>query len=685
MGFWQKINIFKGEKAIQKTSRTKEDFSHNIFDEEGGSATFVNAKDFLNLYKIHPWIYSSIFSISTAISQLPITIKELKDGKYVVMEEEEIITIFPFFRKANPDTSWSELIEKSVIYLELLGEFIWEIVLTQKKDAPAELYNLRPDRIKIDYSKINKERIYNYSSFSGREVTFLASEVLHISHPNPLSDFKGQSAIEPTAVSLIADFYAKSYNQSFFKNSARLSGVLNTEQELSDDGFTRVKTEWKRLYSGTGKAHGVAVLDKGLKYDTIQVAPKDTEFQESGKNTREEILASIGVPPVLVGVLEDASYANALIQSRLFWENTILPRLHKIEFGINDKIISIKKDKKRLFSFDISNVRALKDDLEIQAKIDNSYVRMGVHTINEVRATQGLPAVAWGDEDPRIKMTSQVQPTEKRDEGSGSFFLTSKTRRDENDFEVWKAFIGVGEKLEKEYIPKWVSLFEKQEQAVLYKIELLEKITSQADIEDIEKTIKIGRNAFVSLAKKMINVSVENGWLLAEKEEETIKHITIEKQSDSFQDITDYISTQAGWLIKQIEETTRSRLRKELTESYNLGESIDKIRARVQGVFEGTVREKKYRAENIARTEIIGSSNRGKLMRYKAMDNPTKTWIATFDDRVRPSHLQANNQTVLIDDDFAIGGVKMEYPGDPKGGAENVCQCRCTMRSRQRR
>ena len=32
-----------------------------------------------------------------------------------------------------------------------------------------------------------------------------------------------------------------------------------------------------------------------------------------------------------------------------------------------------------------------------------------------------------------------------------------------------------------------------------------------------------------------------------------------------------------------------------------------------------------------------------------------------------------------MDEDFTIGGAKMEYAGDPKGGAKNVVNCRCVI------
>ena len=56
-----------------------------------------------------------------------------------------------------------------------------------------------------------------------------------------------------------------------------------------------------------------------------------------------------------------------------------------------------------------------------------------------------------------------------------------------------------------------------------------------------------------------------------------------------------------------------------------------------------------------------------------------KRWAATGDLRTRSAHLQANGQTVPMDDNFLVGGAEMGYAGDPKGGAKNVINCRCVI------
>jgi len=90
------------------------------------------------------------------------------------------------------------------------------------------------------------------------------------------------------------------------------------------------------------------------------------------------------------------------------------------------------------------------------------------------------------------------------------------------------------------------------------------------------------------------------------------------------------------------------------------------------------------RANLIARTETHNAASYAnneyhKKVRQDLGTSMKKQWVATNDGRTRSAHSSANGQQVDMDEDFTIGGVPMEYAGDPKGGARNVVNCRCII------
>ena len=88
----------------------------------------------------------------------------------------------------------------------------------------------------------------------------------------------------------------------------------------------------------------------------------------------------------------------------------------------------------------------------------------------------------------------------------------------------------------------------------------------------------------------------------------------------------------------------------------------------------------KWRATRIARTEVVSASNFGSLQGAKQSGAEVKkVWIATFDSRVRKTHKKAHGQTAAMGEKFKVGNAELEFPGDPRGPAKEVINCRCAL------
>lgn len=91
-----------------------------------------------------------------------------------------------------------------------------------------------------------------------------------------------------------------------------------------------------------------------------------------------------------------------------------------------------------------------------------------------------------------------------------------------------------------------------------------------------------------------------------------------------------------------------------------------------------------YRARRIARTETIATSNAATLEGWRQSDVIAgKQWVCAMTQNSRKAHKKANGQIVPLDEPFIVGGEKLMHPGDSSMGAsaENVINCRCTMKS----
>ena len=109
------------------------------------------------------------------------------------------------------------------------------------------------------------------------------------------------------------------------------------------------------------------------------------------------MLGAIGVPPVMVGILEFANYANAKEQIRIFWKVRMLPKLNIIE-GIVSGVVRLLFDDPDLHAkFDTSGVKALQQDENDRVNNNNSRIDRGTLTPNEVRAEEGRDPLQGGD------------------------------------------------------------------------------------------------------------------------------------------------------------------------------------------------------------------------------------------------------------------------------------------------
>jgi HK97 family phage portal protein len=67
------------------------------------------------------------------------------------------------------------------------------------------------------------------------------------------------------------------------------------------------------------------LLEGGLDWKAMALSPKDMDFMEARNGAARDIALAFGVPPMLLGIPGDATYANYQEANRAFWRLTVLP------------------------------------------------------------------------------------------------------------------------------------------------------------------------------------------------------------------------------------------------------------------------------------------------------------------------------------------------------------------------
>jgi len=367
-----------GYTPIRDVSQTHADLAETLQWEQTPAKTL----DYLETYEKAIWTYSSVYRIATAFAKVPFRIYRKRVTKKGQRTEILDHLVNHVLTTPNPYSTRFDLWEATTAFAELTGNSYWELVSEGKK-PPEEIYVLRPDRIEIKSSK--KRLVENYQfEVNGRKVLFLPEDILHFKYFSSISDLYGTSASASAEKSVILDLYALQFNAQFFKAGARLMGTLETDRHLSDKAFKRLEGKWIGRYGGVAKSFKTAVLEEGLKYKPIASTHTDMEFIEQRKMTREEVLAAYGVPPAIVGLFEYANYANSLEQKRLFWEDTMVPKLKKVEENVSSFFLP-RYGPRLVGEFDLSVIQALQESEEAKQKIACGLTDSGIMTRNESR------------------------------------------------------------------------------------------------------------------------------------------------------------------------------------------------------------------------------------------------------------------------------------------------------------
>ncbi|MFF2650595.1 phage minor head protein [Streptomyces sp. NPDC058045] len=134
--------------------------------------------------------------------------------------------------------------------------------------------------------------------------------------------------------------------------------------------------------------------------------------------------------------------------------------------------------------------------------------------------------------------------------------------------------------------------------------------------------------------------------------------------------------------LRQFPRRVWARLRTAWRDGTARGETPAELRVRVAEL--ATLEGWTGATDTMTRTEVIGALNAGAI--GAALDEQartrrpwTKAWLSTADDRTRATHRAADGQTVPLATPFTVGRARLQFPGDPRGPAGEVINCRCSL------
>ncbi|MHB0953647.1 MAG: phage portal protein [Allorhizobium sp.] len=260
--------------------------------------------------------------------------------------------------KPNARMGGPDFFEALYGHLLLAGNaFVEPLAIGEK---PAELHLLRPDRMTILAGRDGWPQAYEYRA--GGAVRRIAAEGDGPPLFHPLDDHLGFPPLAAAQVALDLHNAAARWNKALLDNSARPSGALVYQPKeggnLSPDQYERLKTELDEGYSGPMRAGRPLLLEGGLDWKSMGLSPKDMDFVEARNGAARDVALAFGVPPMLLGIPGDNTYANYQEANRAFYRLTVLPLINRTAASLSGFLSALYGEELKLLP-DLDQVAGL--------------------------------------------------------------------------------------------------------------------------------------------------------------------------------------------------------------------------------------------------------------------------------------------------------------------------------------
>lgn len=514
---------------------------------------------------------------------------------------------------------------------DLVGEACAMIGTTgaNGRGEPVRLYAFPPTWIH-EVPTAERDSYVIRTPHTGGSITVPRSQIYHRKATDPLDPYgRGSGIGGALADEISVDEAAAQHMASTLQNNARpdliITGGENSTLDAAQAERLRARFEEHR---GPGNAGVPMIAASPLTVKEVSQSFADMALVDIRQFELDTIITTWGIPPEVIGKIENSNRATIDAADHLLLKHTVVPRLMATRAALNMQIAGAFGD-----GVEFDFVNPVSEDHERSIKVMTAFPH--AFTIDEVRATGGH---------------------EPLPDGQGKVIARSPLF---------------------EYVPV------AGDDAVV-QTRAAKALTVKASIDDVDAALREldDTTALETLFRAILSDVVADFGTSA------LAGIGIDIDfSLSDPRVVNWLADASSSRVTMINETTRSGLRRTLSQGVDAGETTDQLVARIQSQVEGA---SVSRANTIARTEIVRGSNFATTEGHRQAGVLKREWLAVQGvgvgyefGQVRPSHHGLDQiVSVGIDEPFVIpmghdnSGASAMYPGD-FGIPEEDINCRC--------
>lgn len=410
--------------------------------------------------------------------------------------------------------------------------------------------------------------------------------------------------------------YAAKYLKAFFFNRTKPDMLIGVSNSTEAE-VKRLGEAFREKNLGYSRAHRTFWHSGELTVHELNAKFDDLQIVQLQGAVRDTFVHTYGVPPEVLGILMNSNRATVTEALRMFARETIVPRCERMRMRLQQRLVPMY-DERLIVEYD----SPIPDDdlFELDALKSAPYMA----TRGEWRKMQGLPDRGDIDNIHYVPVGLLAYSPDEAPESLGSMSLAARR--------------GVT------------------------------KDAAQGKVDAVLESLRPER-----MKEEMypIQRSHVQAW-----GDEVLEDMGLVVNFDLVNPLTQrYFDTWEKNRITKINKTTREALNKTLLEGVRAGEGVRDLAKRVTDTFSAA---EGYRAERIARTEVLSASNHATWAAHKQSGIvQQRQWISTMDMSTRDEHMGLHLDIVDLDAPFEIDGYSAMYPGG-FGYPEMDINCRCT-------
>jgi HK97 family phage portal protein len=251
---------------------------------------------------------------------------------------------------------------------------------------------------------------------TGESMEYQPSKIFH-ARSMSRDYLTGDSPVTDVSTTIALEIMAEEFGYSFFKNGALplvifqfMAGAAGFKDPNQQRQFVQ---DFQEALGGNNR-HKALLLPKNIDVPkTVPVEHDKAQFIETRKHQRTVIAGAFGVPPHLVGDLEQAHYNNVEQQDKDFTVNVVLPVAQAFEAAMERDLLT-REDRAAgiIIRFNLDSV--LRADFKSRQEGLRLQRESGVISANEWREMEGMNPLSPEDGgDDYIRPMNMATPGEE--------------------------------------------------------------------------------------------------------------------------------------------------------------------------------------------------------------------------------------------------------------------------------